>query len=112
MVTMPQILANQIQELRRGAIVLATLNVLKKQHYGYSLVQKLQATGISVEPGTLYPLLRRLESQGLLTSSWSTEDTRPRKYYQLSEAGSAALKALTKEWDELNQNIITIIKES
>src|SRR3954466_2965741 len=105
MVTIPEVLSNQMQEIRRGAIVLATLSRLKKQHYGYGLVQELQKSGIGVEPGTLYPLLRRLESQELLSSTWSTADNRPRKYYQLSATGVLALEALTKEWTELNKNI-------
>lgn len=112
MVTIPEVLSNQMQEIRRGAIVLATLSTLRKRHYGYGLVQELQKAGIGVEPGTLYPLLRRLESQDLLSSTWSTEDSRPRKYYQLSAAGVLALEALTHEWTELNKNITNIIKES
>lgn len=112
MVTIPEVLTNQIQEIRRGAIVLATLSTLRKKHYGYALVQELQKTGIGVEAGTLYPLLRRLESQALLTSTWSTEDNRPRKYYELSPTGSTALEALVKEWTELNNNLNKIIKES
>lgn len=112
MVTIPEVLTNQLQELRRGAIVLATLSTLKKRQYGYGLVQELQRTGIAVEPGTLYPLLRRLESQELLSSTWDTADNRPRKYYQLSPAGVLALEALTKEWTDLNKNITNIIKES
>jgi DNA-binding PadR family transcriptional regulator len=110
MVTIPEVLQNQMQEIRRGAIVLAALSTLKRRHYGYALVQELQSKGIGVEPGTLYPLLRRLESQELLISTWNTEDSRPRKYYQLSPTGEVALKALTREWMELNNNITNIIE--
>lgn len=111
MVTIPEVLTNQVQEIRRGAIVLATLSTLRKKHYGYALVQELRRAGIGVEPGTLYPLLRRLESQDLLTSVWNTEDNRPRKYYQLSPTGAIALEALVKEWTELNDNITNIMKD-
>ena len=112
MVTIPEVLQNQMQEIRRGAIVLAALSTLREKHYGYALVQELQNAGIGVEPGTLYPLLRRLESQELLTSSWGTEDSRPRKYYQLSPTGEVALEALTREWTDLNNNITNIIERS
>ena len=89
------------QELRRGITVLAVLSRLKKPEYGYSLRQALAEHGMAIEEGTLYPLLRRLEEQGLLTSEWRIEDGPPRRYYVLSADGRALLKSLTGTWREL-----------
>lgn len=88
-------------ELRRGVLVIATLSQLAEPQYGYSLRQALAAKGLPIEEGTLYPLLRRLEGQGLLVSAWRIEDGPPRRYYQLSQAGRAALARLAGEWREL-----------
>lgn len=85
-------------ELRRGILVLAVLSQLDTARYGYSLVQALAEQGLEIEEGTLYPLLRRLEDQGLLSSEWDTSEARPRKYYRLSEMGRAVLAALRVEW--------------
>jgi DNA-binding PadR family transcriptional regulator len=87
-------------ELRRGIVVLAVLRLLDSASYGYSLIQRLAALGLDVEEGTLYPLLRRLEKQGLLVSEWDTTEARPRKYYRISADGLAVLTALTAEWNE------------
>jgi PadR family transcriptional regulator, regulatory protein PadR len=95
------IVSAQVQEIRRGTIVLACLTLLEEPQYGYSLLSTLESAGFSVEGNTLYPLLRRLEKQGLLTSSWSTAQARPRKYYQVSEAGRAVAQGLLEEWDRL-----------
>ena len=86
------------QELRRGTVVLAALASLDAPRYGYALQQHLAEAGIEVEGNTLYPLLRRLEKQGLLTSEWNTDESRPRKFYALTDAGRAVLSALTREW--------------
>jgi PadR family transcriptional regulator PadR len=88
-------------ELRRGTLVLATLSRLREPRYGYALVQDLGAVGLDVEPGTLYPLLRRLNEQGLLDSSWNVDGTRPRKYYSLSVDGRRVLTALSAQWKHL-----------
>ena len=86
-------------ELRRGTLVLAVLNQLQRMQYGYSLKQELSELGIDINEGTLYPLLRRLESQGLLESEWQVIDNaRPRRYYQISPAGATILTNLTQEW--------------
>ncbi len=87
-----------LTELRRGVLVLAVLSRLHAPQYGYSLKQALAEGGMPVEEGTLYPLLRRLESQGLLASHWNTEHAPPRRYYQLSPEGERALTALTAAW--------------
>lgn len=92
-------------ELRRGIVVLAVLNLLVSASYGYNLIQRLASLGLDVEEGTLYPLLRRLEKQGLLRSEWDTSESRPRKYYQISEAGQAVLVALRSEW----QTTVTVM---
>lgn len=85
-------------ELRRGTITLAVLSQLSEPQYGYSLVTMLGEKGMQVEPGTLYPLLRRLEKQGLLDSKWDTDEARPRKYYLLSKTGKEVYDLLIEEW--------------
>jgi DNA-binding PadR family transcriptional regulator len=97
------------QELRRGVLVLATLSQLQSPQYGYSLRQALADKGMSVEEGTLYPLLRRLESQGLLASEWRIEDGPPRRYYTLSDAGKKLYADLTASWLNLVGTIDRLI---
>jgi len=89
---------NVILELRRGVIVLAVLSQLEQEQYGYSLINALKAKGLDIDQGTLYPLLRRLESQGLLQSNWRVETDRPRRYYRISDEGTALLPRLKAEW--------------
>jgi PadR family transcriptional regulator, regulatory protein PadR len=100
-------LENLILELRRGIIVLAVLNCLGTEQYGYSLISSLKENGLTLDQGTLYPLLRRLESQGLLQSSWRIESDRPRRYYLLSEEGQALLPQLKNEWN----GIVSMMKK-
>ncbi|WP_223266731.1 PadR family transcriptional regulator [Luteimonas gilva] len=88
-------------ELRRGALVLAVLSQLRQAQYGYSLRQALAQRGMSIEEGTLYPLLRRLEGQGVLASEWRIEEGPPRRYYRLNDAGEALLAELTVSWNAL-----------
>lgn len=95
--------AKLMQELRRGVLTLAVLGALKTEGYGYSLRQRLAERGLEVEQGTLYPLLRRLDDEGLLESDWNTDGSRPRKYYRLSEAGRRVLDRLQGEWNHLNR---------
>jgi DNA-binding PadR family transcriptional regulator len=85
-------------ELRRGAIVLACLSQLGVAAYGWELQQRLAERGMEIEQGTLYPLLRRLQEQGLLAEEWRVEESRPRKYYRLTEAGTRALDELRAQW--------------
>lgn len=89
-------------ELRRGVLVLAVLASLKQPHYGYSLRKQLQDGGIDIDEGTLYPLVRRLAEQELLSSEWRQGEGRDRRYYQLSELGAQLLNQLTDEWQLLN----------
>ena len=91
-------LENVAQELRRGVIVLAVLSQLGREHYGYSLLKLLADQGLEVDQGTLYPLLRRLETQGYLQSVWKLEEARPRRYYVISAEGRKVLPKLKKEW--------------
>jgi len=87
-----------ISELRRGTLVLTVLSQLDEEQYGYSLAQRLADQGLKIDHGTLYPLLRRLEEQGLLDSEWSLEGSRPRRYYRLNRAGWETLETLKGEW--------------
>ncbi|MCL4274957.1 MAG: PadR family transcriptional regulator [Anaerolineales bacterium] len=89
---------NVVLELRRGVIVLAALSQLGTEEYGYSLLKKLAELGLEVDQGTLYPLLRRLEAQGMLESVWKLEESRPRRYYVVSVEGRKLLPKLKKEW--------------
>lgn len=91
-------LENVVLELRRGVIVLAALSQLGAEEYGYSLLKKLSDLGLEVDQGTLYPLLRRLETQGLLESVWKLEESRPRRYYVISAEGKKLLPKMKKEW--------------
>ena len=100
------------QELRRGALVLATLSQLKEAKYGYSLMSSMAEKGLEIEQGTLYPLLRRLETQGLLQSEWNVEGSRPRRYYALSPAGTQILETLVEEWHILSEVIEKLIDEN
>jgi DNA-binding PadR family transcriptional regulator len=91
-------LENAILEMRRGVIVMAVLSQLDKEQYGYSLINGLKEHGLEIDQGTLYPLLRRLEGQGLLQSNWRIEADRPRRYYMLSNEGRILLPRLKEEW--------------
>ena len=88
-------------ELRRGIVALAALSALRTPTYGYSLQQRLAEQGFDIDQGTLYPLLRRLDEQGLLESDWSIDEGRPRKYYRLSAQGAEVLASLTEQWGRM-----------
>ena len=103
--TIDATLAGHLQELRRGTVVVASLMVLREPGYGYSLLETLSAAGFEVEANTLYPLLRRLEAQGLLTSEWNTDEARPRKFYRTTEAGNTLTDVLVAEWSRLDKAI-------
>lgn len=89
------------QELRRGVLVLATLSQLEQAKYGYALIEEFSKKGLDIDQGTLYPLLRRLEEQGLLDSEWNVEGSRPRRYYKISSKGKEMLIAMTSDWRQL-----------
>lgn len=106
-----EILKNLRLELRKGSLVLAVLSQLKDKHYGYSLVETLKSKGLNIEQNTLYPLLRRLDNQGLLESTWEVTEPRPRKYYELSQNGLDVLEELSQDFIN-NYNIINkMLKE-
>ena len=96
-------------ELRRGCLTLAVLVQLRREHYGYTLRKDLADHGLLIEESTLYPLLRRLESQGLLTSQWRKEDKRNKRFYRLSSDGEALLGQLLQEWQTINKAINEIL---
>src|SRR5512135_2532236 len=98
-----QTIDNLILEMRRGVIVLAVLSQCEVEQYGYSLMKSLSDKGLEIDQGTLYPLLRRLETQGLLSSTWRLEDARPRRYYVISRDGQALLPKLITEWKSMVQ---------
>ena len=96
-------------ELRRGVLVLVVLSQLRSPQYGYTLRQALADQGMAIEEGTLYPLLRRLESQGLLASQWRIEDGSPRRYYTLNPAGARHYQNLSESWAELAATVNRLI---
>ena len=102
---------NFITELRRGSLTMAVLGCLKTPHYGYALLQALQQMNVDIEANTLYPLLRRLEGQGLLSSSWDTSESRPRKYYTINRAGEEVLSGLLSEWKKMQASMEIICGE-
>jgi PadR family transcriptional regulator len=106
------LLENLRLELRRGCLVLAVLAELRTEQYGYTLRKGLAERGLEVDEGTLYPLLRRLESQGLLASEWREEDKRNKRFYKISRNGKLVLKQLFGEWQGIGQSLEEILKES
>ena len=96
-------------ELRRGCLTLAVLVQLRREHYGYTLRKDLAEHGLVIDASTLYPLLRRLESQGLLVSEWREEDKRNKRFYLLSSDGEQILGQLLNEWQAINQSISSIL---
>jgi PadR family transcriptional regulator len=92
-------------ELRRGCLIVAVLAQLRQEHYGYTLRKALAERGLAIEESTLYPLLRRLETQGLLTSEWREEEKRNKRFYRLSNDGAALLAELAAEWRDINSSL-------
>ncbi|WP_077617452.1 PadR family transcriptional regulator [Bacillus sinesaloumensis] len=107
---MSNLLNSLLTELRRGTLTLAVLSQLRTPQYGYSLVQLLEGSGIDIDQSTLYPLLRRLEKQELVTSSWDTSDSRPRKYYVLSEFGLEIYLQLKEEWIQNSKELYNLLE--
>ena len=98
-------------ELRRGCLIVAVLAQLRVEHYGYTLRKALADEGLAIEESTLYPLLRRLETQGLLTSEWREEEKRNKRFYKLSAEGASILTQLLVEWNGINDSLHRILKE-
>jgi len=92
-------------ELRKGVLVLCVLSQLEYEEYGYDLISRLEEKGIQVDGNTLYPLLRRLEKQGILTSLWSTDASKPRKYYKRTAFGTTVYKELKSQWEAIVANM-------
>lgn len=107
----PDVFGKLELELRRGVVVLATLSQLRTPRYGYELRQALAEQGMPIEEGTLYPLLRRLEAQGLLKSDWKTDSGSPRRYYTLSAEGRRLLGRLVQTWQGMNEAMDRLLKE-
>src|SRR5437660_11116364 len=103
---------NLRQELRRGSLPLAVLAELRTEHYGYTLRKTLADHGMAIDEGTLYPLLRRLETQGLLVSQWREEDKRNKRFYRLSPDGEQILEQLLGEWQRINTSLSKILQEA
>lgn len=99
-----------IQELRRGSLILLVLSQLKTPMYGYSLVKKLNDYQIPIDANTLYPLMRRLEGQGLLTSRWDTGEAKPRKYYQITPEGLAVLEKSIRYWKDFSGSVNKLLE--
>ena len=105
----PDLFENLRLELRRGCLVLAVLAALRTEQYGYTLRKALADQGMAIDEGTLYPLLRRLESQGLLTSEWREHEKRNKRFYRLSAEGRQMLKQLLAEWQAINKSLNEIL---
>lgn len=112
--TMPEekdLMANLTSELRRGTLILSVLSQLGEAKYGYALVQSLEEKGVEIDPNTLYPLLRRLEKQGLLSSEWDVGESKPRKYYRRTPMGDDIYRELKTQWEQLSFNMDRILRE-
>ncbi|MCL2024665.1 MAG: PadR family transcriptional regulator [Coriobacteriia bacterium] len=107
-----ELVAGFVLEMRRGMIVLAVLAKLETPTYGYSLIGELADTGIAIEANTLYPLLRRLEGQGLLESSWNTEGAKPRKYYTNTTFGQEVLAELKAQWNVTSKSMNKLLRDT
>ena len=107
-----ELVQSHLQELRRGTVVLACLLILREPNYGYALLDLLERSGFGVDANTLYPLLRRLEKQGLLTSDWNTDESRPRKFYRTSKDGAALADLLARDWDTLTDALTALRGQS
>jgi PadR family transcriptional regulator PadR len=107
-----EVLENLKMELRRGCLIVAVLAQLRVEQYGYTLRKALADDGLAIDEGTLYPLLRRLETQGLLASQWREEDKRNKRFYRLSPAGEQILNQLLAEWHNINTSLNKILQEA
>jgi PadR family transcriptional regulator, regulatory protein PadR len=107
-----ELLENLKLELRRGCLIVAVLAQLRSEQYGYTLRKALADDGLAIDEGTLYPLLRRLETQGLLVSQWREEEKRNKRFYHLSPAGGQILNQLLDEWHSINASLSKILEEA
>ena len=107
-----EVFENLKLELRRGCLTLAVLAQLRTERYGYTLRKALADDGLEIDEGTLYPLLRRLETQGMLVSQWREEDKRNKRFYHLSAEGEQILNQLLGEWQRINESLNKILQEA
>ena len=107
----PELFENLKLELRRGCLIVAVLAQLRQEHYGYTLRKALDDQGLAIDEGTLYPLLRRLETQGLLASEWREENKRNKRFYRLSKPGEQILEQLLEEWQTINASLDRILEK-
>ena len=105
------LLSSLLLELRRGTLTISVLSQMKEPKYGYALVQSLEEKGVAIDPNTLYPLLRRLENQGLLESRWETGGAKPRKYYQRTKCGTEIYEKLKAYWQNLSAGMDRLLRE-
>ena len=105
------LLSSLLLELRRGTLTISVLSQMKEPKYGYALVQSLEEKGVAIDPNTLYPLLRRLENQGLLESRWETGGAKPRKYYQRTKYGIEIYEKLKAYWQNLSAGMDRLLRE-
>ena len=105
------LLSSLLLEFRRGTLTISVLSQMKEPKYGYALVQSLEEKGVAIDPNTLYPLLRRLENQGLLESRWETGGAKPRKYYQLTKYGTEIYEKLKAYWQNLSAGMDRLLRE-
>jgi PadR family transcriptional regulator, regulatory protein PadR len=106
-----EVFENLRLELRRGSLIIAVLAALDEEQYGYSLRKALADQGLQIDENALYPMLRRLESQGLLVSVWREEDLRKKRFYRLSKSGAELLTRLLDEWRDINASLERIVSE-
>jgi PadR family transcriptional regulator PadR len=111
-VNVEELFENLRLELRRGCLIVAVLAQLRTERYGYTLRKALADDGLAIDEGTLYPLLRRLETQGLLVSEWREEEKRNKRFYRLSPVGEEILQQLLKEWESINGSLARILQEA
>lgn len=105
------LVTNLTSELRRGTLILSVLSQLKVEKYGYALVQALEEKGVAIDANTLYPLLRRLEKQGLLQSEWEIGESKPRKYYKRTDLGDDIYRKLRVQWITMAETLNQLVKE-
>jgi PadR family transcriptional regulator len=106
-----EVLENLRSELRRGSLIVAVMAELRAEQYGYTLRKSLEESGIAIDEGTLYPLLRRLETQGLLASEWREQDKRNKRFYRLSPQGQLILTQLLLDWEGLSNGLKAILQQ-
>ena len=109
--TNSELFENLRLELRRGCLAVAVLLQLRTELYGYAIRKALTDQGLAIDENTLYPLLRRLETQGLLVSQWREEDKRNKRFYRLSTAGEQILTQLLEEWQDINTSLNRMLQE-